>query len=400
MVTNGTDHSISSHRWRYRAVIVVTALLAGGLGAGVASAFSGESSRPPVQIAPAARRSGRSFSANTAQIAARVDPAVVDINTTLDPLEGGGSAAGTGMVASPSGEIITNNHVVQGADTVTVSVPGHGRVAAHVIGTDPAADIAVLEIHGITRLPTISFGDSSHLTVGTPVVAIGNALGLGGSPTVTTGIISALGRTITATDQTGSNPETLHGLIQTDAPIAPGNSGGPLVDGQGKVIGMDTAAASSGTVGASLGFAIPSDTVKTVATEIMRHRPLPGLIYGRAPFLGIEVVDSSQIGSGMNPYGAFGNPFGFGFGFGPIANTPSGTQGVIVSAVDPGSPAQSAGIEPGDVITRVDGQATPSTASLSRAIDKHRPGQVISVTVSTSSGTRVLSVKLAAGPID
>jgi S1-C subfamily serine protease len=163
---------------------------------------------------------------------------------------------------------------------------------------------------------------------------------------------------------------------------------------------MDTAAASSGTAGASLGFAIPSDTVKTVASEIMAHRALPGLVYGRAPFLGIEVVDSSQIGSGLNPFGPFGNPLGFGYGFGPIANTPNGTQGVIVSAVDPGSPAEAAGIQPGDVITEIDGEATTSTTALSKAIDAHHPGDNISIVLSTSDGTRTVVVKLVGGPID
>ena len=155
------------------------------------------------------------------------------------------------------------------------------------------------------------FGNSSSIAVGDPVVAIGNALGLGGSPTVTQGIISATGRTITAADETGSNEETLHGLLQTDAPIAPGNSGGPLVDAAERVIGMDTAAASSGTGGASLGFAIPANTVARVAEEIATHKDLPGLVYGRPAFLGVEVVDSSEASSAIN---SFGNPFGFGFG--------------------------------------------------------------------------------------
>ena len=144
----------------------------------------------------------------------------------------------------------------------------------------------MLKVSGLTGLPTVKFGDSSTVTVGLPVVAIGNALGLGGSPTVTQGIISATGRTITASDETGSNPETLHGLLQTDAPIAPGNSGGPLVDAATKVIGMDTAAASAGTAGASLGFAIPANTVLAIADEIEAHKDLPGLVYGRQAFLG------------------------------------------------------------------------------------------------------------------
>ena len=197
---------------------------------------------------------------------------------------------------------------------------------------------------------------------------------------MTEGIISATGRTITASDDTGSNEETLHGLLQTDAPISPGNSGGPLVDAAGDVIGMDTAAASAGTAGASLGFAIPSNTVERTAEEIGTHKDLPGLIFGRTPFLGIEVIDSSEVANGSDP---FGSPFGFG----PVATTPDGTPGVVVAAVDPGSPAATAGILSGDVITAIDGHATPTTTALSKVIDAHKPGDVVSMTVSTQSGT-------------
>ena len=123
------------------------------------------------------------------------------------------------MIISRSGQIVTNNHVVQGADTVEVTIRGHGTRPAAVIGTDPAADIAVLKVSGLSGLPAVRFGDSARVAVGDQVLAIGNALGLGGSPTVSQGIISATGRSITATEQTGSNPERLHGLLQTDAPI-------------------------------------------------------------------------------------------------------------------------------------------------------------------------------------
>jgi S1-C subfamily serine protease len=349
-------------------------------------------------LAALSRRSATPVT-GTAAIAAKIEPAVVDINTTLDPLEGGGAAAGTGMIVAPDGTIVTNNHVVSGADSVKVTIAGHGVHDAVVVGTDPTLDVAVLRVPGVSGLPTVKFANSAGATVGSSVVAIGNALGLGGSPTVTTGIISALGRTITAADATGANTETLHGLLQTDAPISPGDSGGPLVGANATVLGMDTAAASAGSAGASLGFAIPSNTVVAVARAIERHENVPGLVFGRTAFLGVEVVDSSEYSSGTNPF-TNPDPYGFGFGLGPVASTPNGTPGVVVAAVDPGSAAATVGIVSGDVITALDGSSTPTTTALSKAIDVHRPGQVVTVTVSTQSGTKVLRARLGEGPVD
>ena len=369
---------------RLRAVLLFSVLaVAGALAAffGLAPTQATATSKAETSSAP-----GGFATIDTAAVAAKVEPAVVDINTVVDPLEGGGTAAGTGMVLSPSGEVVTNNHVVEGADSVSVSVPGHGTRTAALVGTDPSADIAVLRVSGLSDLPTVHFGNSASVAVGDPVVAIGNALGLGGAPTVTEGIISATGRTITAQDETGSNEEVLHGLLQTDAPISPGNSGGPLVGTGGGVVGMDTAAASAGTVGASLGFAIPSNTVRVVADEIAAHKDLAGFVYGRAAFLGIEVVDSSALG-------------GFGFGLGPIGTTPNGTPGVVVTAVDPGSPAANAGIGSGDVITAIDGHATSTTSALSKLVQAEHPGQTVSLTIYAEAGPETLRVRLGQAPI-
>jgi S1-C subfamily serine protease len=399
-VTTRIGRGAPRRRTKVAAFAAALCLASGGLGAGLTAALSGGT---PARVNGSAHRvtvpaiTRLSASIDTPQVAAKVDPAVVSINTNLDSLEGGGQAAGTGMIVSPSGEIVTNNHVVQGADTVHVTIAGHGTHVATLVGTDPPADVAVLRVSGLSNLPTVHFGNSSSIAVGDPVVAIGNALGLGGSPTVTQGIISAAGRTITAADETGSNEETLHGLLQTDAPIAPGNSGGPLVDAAGQVIGMDTAAASSGTGGASLGFAIPANTVTRVADEIATHQDLPGLVFGRPAFLGVEVVDSSAANNASN---SFGSPFGFGFGLGPVATTPNGTPGVVVAAVDPNSAAANAGIQSGDVITAVDGKATATTSALSKVIAAHRPGQTVSVSLSTASGAKTVSVRLGKGPID
>jgi S1-C subfamily serine protease len=332
---------------------------------------------------------------DAAAVAKAVEPAVVDINTALDPLEGDGatSGAGTGMVASPDGLIVTNNHVVSGADSITVTVPGHGEHAAAFVGSDPTDDIAVIMLTGLGKLPTIKLGNSSAAGVGTQVVAIGNALGLGGEPTVTEGIISATGRTITAEDETGSNAETLHGLLQTDAPISPGNSGGPLVNSSNEVVGMDTATASAGS-GASLGFAIPSNQIQAIAGEIEARKHIAGFVYGRPAFLGVEVVDSSQVSS--NPSGM--GPFGFGAsGVGPSAPT---TPGVVVEAVDPDGGAARAGVQAGDEITAVDGKAVTTTTALTKDLTSYKPGQVVKVTVFTGYGSQVLSVRLSEEPVD
>src|SRR5579875_1505187 len=344
-------------------------VIAGATGCALAAAFALAPVGAPAAPVP--------VGIDTAAVAKAVEPAVVDVNTTLDPLGGDGATggAGTGMIVSPSGVIVTNNHVVSGAD-------------------QDIGDIAVIKVNGLSGLPTIKWGDSSTVQVGTPVVAIGNALGLGGQPTVTQGIISATNRTITAQDETGANPETLHGLLQTDAPIAPGNSGGPLVNAAAQVIGMDTAAASAGSVGATLGFAIPSNRVKAIAGEIEAHKDVANFVYGRSAFLGVEAVASSQLAN--NPFG-FG-PFGFGgFGIGPLSAT---KPGVVVEAVDPGSGAARAGIQAGDEITAVDGKPVTTTAALSKAVKAHKPGQVVALTVFTGYGSEVLHVRLSEGPID
>ena len=383
-------------RWRLWAALagVGGCLASGAAGGALVLVVHGTASpaattgRP--QSAPRAAGPGPAAAINATRLAAAIGPAVVNITTRLDPLEGGGRAAGTGMIISRTGQIVTNNHVVQGADTVTVTIRGHGTHPAAVIGTDPGADIAVLKVSGLSGLPVVRFGNSARIVAGDQVLAIGNALGLGGSPTVSQGIISATGRSITAADQTGSNPERLHGLLQTDAPIAPGNSGGPLVDAAGTVIGMDTAAASAGT-GASLGFAIPANTIRSVAGQIAAHKNAPGLVFGRRPFLGIEVGSRSQAANAPSPFGPFG--------LGPAPATPSATRGVIVAAVDPGSPAARAGITSGDVITAIDGKPTPTTIALSRQIGTHRPGQVVWVALRTQHGSRTVQVRLGQGPI-
>lgn len=356
-------------------VAAAVVIAAAGAGAGAAIAAHNNDNRDS-----SAANSGAGLAAtpptkgtlSTSQVAALVDPAVVDINTVVQLPSGPGQAAGTGMIATSNGEIITNNHVVASATSIKVTIAKRGTYVARVVGTDPTADVAVLQLTGVGGLPTVKFGDSSAVSVGDSVVAIGNALGLGGSPTVTTGIVSALGRSITASDEQGS-AEHLTGMIQTDAPIAPGNSGGPLVDRTGEVIGMNTAAASANGQGASLGFALPINRVLQVANDIEQGHATGGIILGVPAFLGIDGQTTGLSGSG-----------------------PSSGVGIVY--VQPSSPAARAGLAAGDVIVAFDGHATPTIGGLAGLIHQHHPGDHATVTFEGPNGTRTVTVQLAAGP--
>jgi putative serine protease PepD len=209
------------------------------------------------------------MSASISQIVKKVSPAIVSI--TADDGDGSGDE-GTGMIITSSGEVLTNDHVIAGAESVTVALDGSTQqLSATVVGADPDKDVALLKIQGQSGLPTVTFDDSSGVQVGDQVVAIGNALALGDSPSVTSGIVSALNRTITAGDSSGDGTETLSGMIQTDAAINPGNSGGALLNSSGEVIGMNTAAAgttSDGTSAEDIGFAIPASELESLISGL------------------------------------------------------------------------------------------------------------------------------------
>ena len=264
------------------ALVAIAALVGGGLGGGLVAGFGG-SGAPGNAVHVASSNLASHQTTSVAAIAARVDPAVVSVTSQavinvsgggLGGFGGGGfqqqvTLEGTGMIITSSGEVITNNHVIDGAKSISVTLDGSTKAyTATVIGTDPTDDVALLQIEGVSGLPTVTFGNSSTIAVGDSVVAIGNALALGSSPTVTTGIISAENRTITAADNSG-NTETLRDLFQTDAAINPGNSGGPLVDSAGDVIGMNTAGAgSNGTSSQNIGFSIPSNEIVSLLPSL------------------------------------------------------------------------------------------------------------------------------------
>ncbi|HET6794769.1 MAG TPA: trypsin-like peptidase domain-containing protein [Acidimicrobiales bacterium] len=270
-------------RWRAAGAVGAAAAVAGGAGGAAVAALVGPAARTVTVVsgAPTARVASASNTGTVQSILARVEPAVVDVKAvTPSPAYYWGGATpggttedeGTGMVVTPGGEVVTNNHVVAGATSISVQFNGTGAsYRARVLGTDPRDDIALLQIEGApSGLPTVGFAKSSTTRVGDDVVAIGNALGLSGGFTVTAGIISAVDRSLAASSGTGGT-ESLTGLLQTDAAINPGNSGGPLVDGTGRVVGMNTAVAGStggGSTAQNIGFAIPADKITSVITSL------------------------------------------------------------------------------------------------------------------------------------
>ena len=380
------------------AALAAAVVLVGGVGSAIAFAIRGLSSISSSSPLTASPRSSSSSTAgvpnglDASAIASRVDPAIVDITSNLAGQ--GGGAAGTGMVLTSSGEVLTNNHVIEDASSITVKIDGRGRsYTAKVLGTDATDDVALLQIQGVSGLTTVNPGDSSKVAVGDPVLAIGNALDLQGPPTVTQGTVSALGRTITASGGSGGS-ETLNGLIQTDAPISPGNSGGPLVDGSGHVIGITTAAATNGSSESSsssssnVGFAIPINSALTIAKQIEAGHGGGNVQVGGRPFLGVE-VSSAGGRSGSDPFGGFGGSGGQA----PVSS------GALIQGVESGSPAESAGLGAGDVIVSLGGKTVDSASSLSTAISSHHVGDRVPVSWVDQSGQHhSATVQLTTGP--
>jgi serine protease Do len=312
----------------------------------------------------------RAASLDASAAAARVDPALVLINTDLRYQ--GAVGAGTGIVLDPNGEVLTNNHVVEGATRITATDIGTGvSYPADVVGYDRKHDVAVLQLRDANGLPTAPLGDSSHVAVGDPILGIGNAGGKGLSRVP--GTVSALGQAILASDDLSDTPEQLNGMIEVAANLRPGDSGGPLVNSTGQVVGIDTAGSGSyrlqGSSGAE-GFAIPIDTALAIAGQIRSGNTSGSVHVGATALLGVGVGDPA-------PHG-----------------------GITVRDVLRGSPADQVGIVPGDVITRFDGTAVDSATTLTDLLDRRYPGDAADVTwVDQASQLRSATVTLATGPV-
>jgi S1-C subfamily serine protease len=305
-------------------------------------------------------------------VADQVDDAIVNITSTQQ----GAVGAGTGMIISSRGLVLTNHHVISGAEDLEVEVGGNGTTYdAHVVGYSIVDDVALVKIEGVSDLPTIKTDDS--VSANEEVLVMGNALGRGGAPTVSSGMVVALGQQITATDGSGGNQETLRGMIQLQASVQPGQSGGAVVDADGEVVGMTTAASVSG--GFRLGFEEGSNDA--YAIPIARA---------------VAAAESIRTGSSndeihVGPRGVLGVAIS--------ANARTQTSGVVVNGVTDDGPAQKAGIVAGATIVAI-GDATVRTPDdITVAMNRYAPGDEVKVTWLDGSGSRhTATLELDEGP--
>jgi S1-C subfamily serine protease len=383
------------HPWRWILAVVITWAIIAGVG-GMAVGFTlskaitarqtAQTHSPTATPSPSALPSEAPITAvppsnsqtgtiNIEAITAKVDPAIVDITT----LVGSGSAAGTGMIITSSGQVLTNNHVVNGSTSISVTIEGHsGNHAAHVIGVAPNYDVALLQIEGVSNLPTVTLANSSKLEVGDAVVAIGNALGQGTS--ATKGHIVALDQNITANTGSGRS-ETLTGLIQSDAAISPGDSGGALVNASAQVIGMITAGEATGfrTSTTTVAYSIPTNNVLPIVNQIRAGKASDEIIIGPVGYLGVTIRDlNAQIAAQLGL---------------------SVTSGALVWTVQGGSPAENAGIERYSVIIAIESRTVTSSDTLGAALHQYKPGAKVKVTWIDQGGTNhTATVTLTSGP--
>jgi S1-C subfamily serine protease len=363
-------------------------------------------SMPGGDAVPSPAASAPPLAKNQQAIASRVRPGVVLINTTLQ--YNSEAAAGTGMVVNPSGLVLTNNHVIEGSTSITATVAGTGKTyTARVLGYDKTGDIALIQLQGASGLATVPIGNSSPVKAGETVVALGNA---GGQNKIATaaGQVTGLNQTITASDEAGSTTsETLHGMIQTNADIVPGDSGGPL-SGSAGVIGMDTAGSDANASQQAVGFAIPINTALSVARQIAAGRASAVIAIGYPAFLGIFLGSGSDSNpqdqaqqqeqqSGLSSGSSSCSTSNAGL-TAPSAIAPV-NSGALVDGTICGSPADKAGITGGAVITAVNGQAVGSPDQLSSILARFHSGDTISVAWVSPSGQRTTSsIRLGAGP--
>lgn len=329
-----------------------------------------------VALAAVAVGAGLAFAKSTKPPVASPTGGIVLIDTNL--AYQGSAAAGTGMVLTSSGEVLTNNHVIKGATTIRVVVPStHRSYTATVLGYSIPNDVALLQLQNASGLKTVTLGNSAQVKLHQAVHAVGNAGGTGYLSTAR-GTITGLGKAITASDENG-NSERLTGLIETNAPIRPGDSGGPLLDVSNRVIGMTTAGSVgswnvSYRVGADDAYAIPINKALTVVKQVESKKETTAVHIGGTPFVGV------QLSSGP------------GYGYGD-------TGGVAIAGVVDGTPAAQAGLAEGDVITAIDGKTVAAPTDVQTILQAHHPGDTVSIDFTDAYGNaQTASLTLASGP--
>jgi S1-C subfamily serine protease len=368
----------------------------GGLGNGGQGEGGGQTQTGPTTSNAAGGPS------NATQIAAKVDPGLVDVNTTLG--DANEKAAGTGLVLTPNGEILTNNHVIDGATQISVTDIGNNQTyQANVVGYDRSDDIAVLQLVNASGLKTVTLADSTKVAQGNQIVAIGNAGGVGGTPSVAGGTVTDLNQSITASDDSDGTSEQLTGLIQVNANVQPGDSGGPLVNTAGQVIGIDTAASAGTQIQASqsgAGFAIPINKANSIGKQINAKQASAVIHIGETGFLGVKVLPPAS-GNGQGQGGSGGGQFGNGGQGqgGQFGDGGSTVPGADVDGTVPGTPADSAGLIDGDVITSLNGKSIASSDALTTAIEAYHPGDNVTLGWTDPQGqSHTASLQLANGP--
>jgi S1-C subfamily serine protease len=312
--------------------------------------------------------SGTAFARTSAT---RPESGIVVIKTRLGYQDG--AAAGTGMVLTSSGEVLTNNHVIRGATSIKIVVPNTGRTyTARIVGYDVADDVAVLQAVGASNMSTVTT-TSSKLTVGAPVTAIGNAGGTGRLASAT-GAITRLGDSVVVGDDEGGAVR-LTGMIGVNASVVPGDSGGPLLNSSGEVIGMDTAGSTGPTfrsTGATQAYAIPITKALSIATKVVAGTGSTRIHIGETAFLGVQIA------------GGFRGRH---------------SSGAAIAGITPGTPAATAGLTPGDVVTAVNGYRISSSNSLRSSLLTKKPGDSVTITYSDQSGaSHSVKLELASGP--
>jgi S1-C subfamily serine protease len=389
------------NRGRTMLGLTATAIVAAGVGAGAAIGLSHGTS------AGSNATSTSQNALSSAQIASTVDPSLVDVTSTLGYQ--GATAMGTGMVLSSNGLVLTNNHVINGATSISVNDIGNGKTyTATVVGYDESQDIAVLQLSGASGLTTANTGNSSTVSVDDSVTALGNAGGVGGTPSVAAGSVVALNQSITASDESSGTSEQLSGLIESNADIQPGDSGGPLVDSHGQIVGVDTAAStnyefsgnggnagnggyggygsqgSSGSEGSpsstggstTQGYSIPINTALSIAHEIEAGQASSTVHIGTTAFIGVEIATStSGEGDGQS------------------------VAGVEIAGTQAGTPAAEAGLAEGDVVTSLNGQSVTTGTQIQEILIGQHPGDKVSIAWTDPYGqSHTATLTLGTGP--